>query len=183
MMFFQKMPFMKGVAPIRRTYAYLENCGLVFKDRVKVMTVNFNEGESQTHHTGARDFVFWNLPQVQYKNPDIQMVTLKNLTPSPFITCFLEDNTKVYFDVDSQSNKEILDRLTRTLGKTKETLAEEALALAEKNNPANFGSKLGYARHCICSEPGQLPCPSIVPLPRHWRGKWYNQGHRWEEQD
>ena len=177
------MPFMKGIAPIRRTYKYLENCGLVFKDRVKIMTVNFNEAESQTHHTGARDFVFWNLPQVQYKNPDVQIVTLKNMTPSPFITCFLEDNSKVYFDVDSQSNKEILDRLTRTLGKTKETLAEEALALAEKNNPANFGLKHGYARHCICSEPGQLPCPSVVPLPRHWRGKWYNQGHRWESED
>merc|ERR1712096_567391 len=100
----------KGIDPIRRTYKYLDNCGLVFKDRVKIMTVNFNEGEDQTHHTGARDFVFWNLPQVQYKNPDIQIVTLKNMTPSPFITCFLEDNTKV---------------LTRTLGKTKETLAEE----------------------------------------------------------
>ena len=113
------MPFMKGIAPIRRTYKYLDNCGLVFKNRVKIVTVNFNEGEDQPHHTGARDFVFWNLPQVQYKNPDTQIVTLKNITPSPFITCFLEDNTKVYFDVDSQSNKEILDKLSRTLCKTK----------------------------------------------------------------
>jgi len=86
---------------------------------VKIVTVNFNEGEDQPHHTGARYFVFWNLPQVQYKNPDTQIVTLKNITPSPFITCFLEDNTKVYFDVDSQSNKEILDKLSRTLCKTK----------------------------------------------------------------
>ena len=50
-------------------------------------------------------------------------MTLKNITPSPFITCFLEDNSKVHFD--TQSIKEILDRLTRRLGKTKETLAEE----------------------------------------------------------
>merc|ERR1712121_490034 len=101
---------------------------------------------------GARDFVFWNLPQVQFKNPNVQIVTFKNLTPSPFITCFLKDNSKVYFDVDSQSNADIISRLTATLGKSKEKIAE-------KNNPANFGLNFGFARHCICSEPGQIPCP------------------------
>jgi small subunit ribosomal protein S25 len=114
------MPFMKGVAPIRRTTKYLTNCPLVFKPRVKIMTINFNEEETEQHHSGARDFVFWNLPQVQYRNPDVQIVTFRNLTPSPFITCFLEDSSKIYFDVDSQSNKEIMDRLVRTLGKSAE---------------------------------------------------------------
>ena len=68
------------------------------------MTVNFNDTESDSNspHKGAQDFVFWNIPQVQYKNPDVQIVTLMNMTPSPFITCFLEDSSKVYFDVDSQ---------------------------------------------------------------------------------
>ena len=51
---------------------------------------------------------------------------------------------KVYFDVDSQSNAEIISRLTTTLGKRKETLAEEAEKEAEKNNPANFGLNFGY---------------------------------------
>ena len=40
------------------------------KNRVKIMTVNFNEvgkDDPQDHHTGARDFVFWNLPQVSCK--------------------------------------------------------------------------------------------------------------------
>ena len=137
------MPFMHGLAPIRRTTKYLNSAGLVFKERVKIMTVNFNDTETDAAHKGAQDFVFWNIPQVQFKNPDIQIVTLKNMTPSPFITCFLEDNTKVYFDVDSQSNKEILDRLIQTLGKTKETLDAEAQAAAEKNNPANFGMRQG----------------------------------------
>ena len=98
------MPFMKGIAPIRRTTKYLNSAGLVFKERVKIMTVNFNDTESDSNspHKGAQDFVFWNIPQVQYKNPDVQIVTLRNMTPSPFITCFLEDSSKVYFDVDSQ---------------------------------------------------------------------------------
>ena len=134
---------MKGLAPIRRTTKYLSSSGLVFKERVKIMTVNFNDTESDPVHKGAQDFVFWNIPQVQFKNPDVQIVTLKNMTPSPFITCFLEDNSKVYFDVDSQTNSEIIDRLVKTLGKTKETLDAEALAAAEKNNPANFGMRQG----------------------------------------
>ena len=50
---------------------------------------------------------------------------------------------QVHFDVDSQSNAEIISRLTTTLGKSKETLAEEAEKEAEKNNPANFGLNFG----------------------------------------
>ena len=56
------MVFMKGVAPIRRTTKYLNATPLVFKPRVKVMTVNFND-QNEAHHEGVRDFVFWNLPQ------------------------------------------------------------------------------------------------------------------------
>lgn len=35
-----------------------------------------------------REFVFWHLPHVQYKNPQVQIATFKNLTPSPFIRAF-----------------------------------------------------------------------------------------------
>ena len=66
------MPFHRGVAPIRRTLKYLEKGTIVFKERVKVMTVNYNELHRNTpkhtnldQHQGARDFVFWNLPQVR----------------------------------------------------------------------------------------------------------------------
>ena len=81
------MPFMKGVAPIRRTLEYLKNSPLVLKDRVKIFSVNYNTTEE--NHEGARQFVFWHLPQIQYKNPNIQILTFKNLTPSPFIRCYL----------------------------------------------------------------------------------------------
>lgn len=35
-----------------------------------------------------RDFIFWCLPQIQYKNPNVQIVTFRNKTPSPFIKCY-----------------------------------------------------------------------------------------------
>lgn len=44
----------------------------------------------------------------------------------------------------------------------------EAEKKEEIVNPSNFGEK--YARHCICEIPGQVPCPSFVPLPEHMKG-------------
>lgn len=38
------------------------------------------------------------------------------------------------------------------------------------DNPANFGERC--AKHCMCEVPGQVPCPSIVLLPKSWRGKY-----------
>ncbi len=39
------MPFKLGPQPIRRSLKYLEAGSLVFKDRVKVMTLNYNVDE------------------------------------------------------------------------------------------------------------------------------------------
>lgn len=182
------MPFKRGVAPIRRTIKFLDKGPLVFKERVKVMTVNYNELHRNTpvnikydQHQGARDFVFWSLPQVQYKNPNVQIATFKNLTPSPFLTCYLGDGEKVIFDVDGQTSEDILGRLVNTLGKSQATLDAEALAFEKKDNPANFGRKC--ERYCICTQPGQLPCPALVPVPKFWRGKYFYAGFQDEDED
>jgi small subunit ribosomal protein S25 len=68
----------------------------------------------------------------------------------------------------------------RTLGKTEEVLEEEAVKAEKQDNPANFGKDMD--RWCMCSTPGQLPCPNIIPLPKHWRGK-YHWGLASEEDD
>lgn len=75
-------------------------------------------------------------------------------------------------DLDSQTVDEIYEHLIRVIGKSKEILEKEAIAAEKKENPANFGN--GCLKHCICEVPGQLPCPSIVPLPYHMRGKYKN---------
>ena len=88
---------------------------------------------------------------------------------------------KVLFDVDGQSNDEIVRRLVKTLGKSKTTLDAEALASEKKDNPANFGRKCD--RYCICYQPGQVPCPALVPVPKFWRGKYYYHGYQDEEDE
>ena len=170
------MPFVRGVTPIRRSLDYLKASPIEFKERVKILTVNYNEYErnrtykkKHPHHEGAKEFVFWTLPQLQYKNPNLQIATFKNMTPSPFITCYLDDGKKVMFDVDGQSKDDIISRLKKTLGKSEKVLAEEALAREMKNNPANFG--MGCDRYCLCAESGQVPCPGFMRLPDSWRGK------------
>uniref|UniRef100_T1JMZ4 Small ribosomal subunit protein mS25 n=1 Tax=Strigamia maritima TaxID=126957 RepID=T1JMZ4_STRMM len=162
------MPFMRGVSPIRRTLKYLESGKIHFKECVKIMTINYNYRGDE--HEGARDFIFWYLPQIQYKNPDVQMVTFRNLTPTPFIRCYLDDGREVLMDVFNKSKDEIHDHLNRILGKTEETLREERQAQIKIANPANFG--LGCRRHCMCEVTGQIPCPNIVQLPNKYRGKF-----------
>jgi len=49
-------------------------------------------------------------------------------------------------------------------------LAAELKAMQKMDNPANFG--FGCSRQCICEVFGQVPCPGLVPLPKHMRGKY-----------
>lgn len=37
----------------------------------------------------SRKFVFFNIPQIQYKNPWVQIMLFKNMTPSPFLRFYL----------------------------------------------------------------------------------------------
>ncbi|XP_053690185.1 probable 28S ribosomal protein S25, mitochondrial [Sabethes cyaneus] len=165
------MPFMIGKAPVRRSIQYLSAGRLALKKRVKIFSVNYNTYGS--HHEGARDFVFWNIPQIQYKNPDVQVVTFKNMTPSPFIRCYFDNGQQMLIDIDSKNRNEIMQHLISVVGKSPETLAAEAKLAEKQDNPANFG--VGCAKPCICTIPGQLPCPGVVPVPKHMRGKYKYQ--------
>lgn len=60
---------------------------VVFKDSVKVMTVNYNTNGEMGKI--ARKFVVFNIPQIQYKNPWVQIMLFKNMTPSPFLRFYL----------------------------------------------------------------------------------------------
>ncbi|XP_076763315.1 mitochondrial ribosomal protein S25 [Xylocopa sonorina] len=161
------MPFMIGREPIRRTLNYLNAGKLVLKNEIQIFSVNYNA--IGKHHEGARDFVFWHLPQIQYKNPNVQVITFKNMTPTPFVRCFYEDGKDMIIDIDSQSKDEIMMHLVKVVGKSWEVLQAESRAEEKTNNFANFG--VGCSRSCMCVIPGQVPCPGVIPLPYHMRGK------------
>ena len=73
------------------------------------MTVNFNEASEesrQDHHSGARDFVFWNLPQVG--KADLQHLKILSSGPAQESKCsnryFQESNPKVIYQTDCRQN-------------------------------------------------------------------------------
>ncbi|XP_076657512.1 mitochondrial ribosomal protein S25 [Halictus rubicundus] len=162
------MPFMIGRTPIRRTLGYLNAGRLTLLDQIQIFSINYNTHGD--HHKGTREFVFWNLPQIQYKNPNVQVITFKNLTPTPFIKCYYNDGKTMLIDVDNKSKEDIMEHLIKVVGKTYEVLKQESIKKQVKDNPGNFG--YGCSRSCICVIPGQVPCPGVVPLPYHMRGKW-----------
>ncbi|KAM5148694.1 small ribosomal subunit protein mS25 [Mantella aurantiaca] len=164
---------MKGRFPIRRTVQYLQSGEIVFKDLVRIMTVNYNtRGE---HGLGARNFVFFNIPQIQYKNPRVQIMTFKNMTPSPFLRFYLDSGEQVLVDIEEKSHTEIVQHVKKILGKSEETLKAEEAARKVLSNPANFGPKKYYLRECMCEVEGQVPCPGFVPLPKEMTGKYKNK--------
>lgn len=130
------MPFMKGREPIRRTLNYLNAGRLVLKDKIKIFSVAYNINGK--NNLGAKEFVFWYLPQIQYKNPDVQVATLKNLTPSPFIKCYFEDGRKILVDVDNKSKEEILEHLINTVGKLLFGFMYENVKIIYKHNNKNI---------------------------------------------
>ncbi|KTG03120.1 hypothetical protein cypCar_00043939 [Cyprinus carpio] len=139
---------MKGRFPIRRTLEFLQKGETVFKKSVQIMTVNYNTHGDLSE--GARKFVFFNIPQIQYKNPWVQIMMFKNMTPSPFLRFYLGASQPDYSKV----------------------LEAEALAKMELSNPANFGPKKYFLRECFSEVEGQVPHPGFVPLPKEMTGKY-----------
>ncbi|MCJ8735215.1 hypothetical protein PDJAM_G00244320 [Pangasius djambal] len=161
---------MKGRFPIRRTLEYLQKGEVVFRNSVKIMTVNYNtRGELSE---GARKFVFFSVPQIQYRNPWVQIMMFKNMTPSPFLRFYLDDGEQVLVDVEGKDYKEITQHVKKILAKSDKVLQAEALAKMESSNPANFGPKKYFLRECISEVEGQVPHPGRVPLPKEMTGKY-----------
>ncbi|KAJ0036651.1 hypothetical protein NQD34_005328 [Periophthalmus magnuspinnatus] len=161
---------MKGRFPIRRTLQYLQKGDIIFKNRVKIMTVNYNTNGELSD--GARKFVFFNIPQIQYQNPRVQIMMFKNMTPSPFLKFYLDDGEQVLVDVEGKDHKQISLHVKKILGKSEDTLQAEAELKMQASNPANFGPKKYCLRECICEVEGQVPCPGTKPLPKEMTGKY-----------
>ncbi|XP_067934921.1 small ribosomal subunit protein mS25-like [Watersipora subatra] len=164
------MPFMKGVHAFRNTLSYLNQGKIVFKHDVRVMLINYNSERVEPGRSdvskGVRDLIFWHLNQIQYKNPQTQILTIQNMTPTPFLTFILGTKQKIHVAVDGRSKEEILKHVRDIVGKSDEELKEEEVL----EDQSLFGH--GSARHCICEVPGQVPCPAFVPLPKEMTGKY-----------
>uniref|UniRef100_A0A8C9E1S8 Small ribosomal subunit protein mS25 n=1 Tax=Phocoena sinus TaxID=42100 RepID=A0A8C9E1S8_PHOSS len=126
-----------GRFPIRRTPQYLRQGDVVFKDSGKVMTVNYNaHGELGE---GAREFVVFNIPPIQYKDPWVQIMTFKHMTLTPFLRFYLDSGEQVLVGVETKSNKQIVEHIKKILGKNEETLRKEEQEKTQLSHPVHSG--------------------------------------------
>ncbi|XP_062522494.1 small ribosomal subunit protein mS25-like [Corticium candelabrum] len=155
----------KGRFGFRRTLEYLESGRVYLKDNVKTISVHY-----KTHGVGHRGLQrFWHehIPQIQYKNPDVQIFSEKNIGELPIVRIYFGDGRKTKLDVEGKSSDTILEDLKAIAAQTGSNAGKEA-----KPHPADFGQ---IGRKCICEIPGQVPCPAKVPL-QNVSHSWHNKG-------
>lgn len=146
------------------------------EDSIRVMEVHYSlhgrkyqtrEEKRKDYFHGLREFYFWEMPRIQYQNPRLQIVRILDKMPTPFIRFWFDDGKDIMIDCFNQSHREILERVIKTAGKSKERLKLEETLRGEivgKDNPALFG--YGRERFCACEVPGQHPCPGVIRNPR-----------------
>lgn len=124
------------------------------------------EEKKRDHFHGLREFYFWEMPRIQYQNPNLQIVRLLDIMPSPFLRFWLDSGKDVIIDCFAQDHREILKRVLKVVGKSEARLnLEESLTRTNvvQDNPALFGH--GRQRFCACEIPGQHPCPGVIRNP------------------
>ncbi|KAK5982314.1 hypothetical protein GCK32_003403 [Trichostrongylus colubriformis] len=164
-----EMPFMHGTMPLRRTFYYLLQGKIKFRDDVQVFAIGFQRRPTEEQR-GTRDFVFWHWAQLQFKNPKVQLVKHIDTVITPFARAYLKDGREVLFDLEGMNREEIETRIATTLGKTELVMKREELMEIAKLNPADFGSKC--KRQCMCEVQGQHPCTALLQAPKYMTGKW-----------
>lgn len=66
------MPLLKGGRyAVTRTKKYLDAGPIIFRNNIKVMAINTVSKNKISD--GAREFIRWCLPPLQYKNPTVQV--------------------------------------------------------------------------------------------------------------
>ncbi|GMT24162.1 hypothetical protein PFISCL1PPCAC_15459 [Pristionchus fissidentatus] len=163
------MPFMHGTMPLRRTFFYLQQGKIKLRDNVTVFSMGYHR-KGEGSQSGAREFVFWHWAQLQYHNPNVQLVKDVDKVITPYAKAFLKDGREVLFDLEGLNKEDIERELIQTLGKTELVLKRESLERMAELNPASFGTQC--ERQCMCEVQGQHPCTALLHAPEVMTGKW-----------
>ena len=158
----------------------------IVRDRIlkrMLLKENFQFTREPDNHTGMREFYFWEVPRLQYQNPDVQIVRFLERSPLPFLRIWLNDGNDFLIDCDNRDRTSILNQLIRTVGtetseqdadalKKSRTRSVSALPMTDPSvgNPATFG--FNRSRYCMCEVADQVPCPGVCPVPLRMRGKY-----------
>eukprot|EP00105_Crassostrea_gigas_P028873 XP_011450654.2 PREDICTED: 28S ribosomal protein S25, mitochondrial-like [Crassostrea gigas] len=179
------MGLMRGRAPIRRTMEYLKQGKLFLKPNLKIMLSNVIPNHPAS--SGLQEFIFWHLPQLQYKNQEVQFLTFRCISPTPYIQFINMHGESIAMDCYGQNKEDVYEKFFKTFCYTDLDLItkirdQQMYGSDLKNNrPENFGPK--FRRNCICLVDGQVPCPAFETLPKELRGKYtpLNTRNKWRK--
>eukprot|EP00794_Sanderia_malayensis_P006054 gene6055-6756_t len=150
----------KGKFPYRRTIEFLSAGKLILKKSLRTITFSYT---TQDTGKGLKNFILRDVPQLQYKNPLVQMMTFRNATDFPQIKLYFDDGHKSMIDVDGKKADDILELVGMIGGATDSELQKrKEEKYPGRTNPANFGRNGNF--FCICEKPGQVPCSSKINL-------------------
>lgn len=80
--------------PIRHTKYWLEKAELKLRDQVRILCFAFDQENKE--HEGAQEFDFWHWNQLQFKNPEVQLVRHELKPPTPYIQAFLRKHSDFF---------------------------------------------------------------------------------------
>uniref|UniRef100_A0A8D2FU77 Uncharacterized protein n=1 Tax=Theropithecus gelada TaxID=9565 RepID=A0A8D2FU77_THEGE len=94
---------------------------VVFRELVKVITVNYNTPGQLGE--GTRKFQD-PISNKQTNNPWMQIMMFENTIPSPFLQFYLYYEEQVLVDIEIKMNKEIMEHIKKIMGKNEDTRKE-----------------------------------------------------------
>ncbi|KAK3751528.1 hypothetical protein QZH41_019420, partial [Actinostola sp. cb2023] len=105
----------KGRFPFRRTLEFLSAGRVILKKDVRSVMLSYTHKEESK---GLRNFIFKDLPQIQFKNNGVQFIASRNTSEIPKVDVFFGDGRKVLIDVEDKKAPEILDIFEKVAGAT-----------------------------------------------------------------
>jgi len=172
------------------TQDHFKNIPIEFISAVEVMIVYLPKIEHLTRSAeikqsfvGLAKFKNLYLNALTFNNPGVQILTLFNQTPTPYIEVHLDKKLHpepIFIDCTKKGELDILKHLQRVFGKTKEQLqveAEKAKPKTETFGPASVLNITGNFRTCMTQAEGQFPDPNNLSphvfLDKRLYKKWY----------
>ena len=101
----------------KRTLEFLNRGTLHLKTSVKVITIAYNIGDIPS--AGLREFIKEKVPQIQYKNPNVQILAFKNQYKFPSLRIYHEDYHRTMIDCENKESDRIFQELSKVAGKSK----------------------------------------------------------------
>lgn len=100
-----------GKFPFRRTFEFLNSGKLILKSDVKNVLLNYT---TKQESLGLRNFIYKDVPQIQYKNRTVQITTTRNRLTYPVVHVFFGRYWKLYDIILSQLHKQLRQEFTVT---------------------------------------------------------------------